>query len=236
MTTPVTLKMKLFLKELWEKEKEWDERIGSEEITTWKGIMTDLNGISSIHLPRFVGNRSSQLLCFCDLSSKAYATAIYLRTIKNNKITVNLAFSKARNAPKKKLTIPRLELKSVLIDLRNLSFVAKAMRLENAEKILWKDSQCVLQWIKNRENTSVIVRNRVTEIINETDVAFRYINTKHNPANIATRRMSTMELKNNKLLWYGPEWLLQDPNEWPQWNTWVAEANSESLKKGERNT
>ena len=60
---------------------------------------------------------------------------------------------------------------------------------------------------------SVFVRNRVTEIINEIDVAFRYINTKHNPADIPTRGMSAKELKNNKLWWCGPEWLLQDPNE-----------------------
>ena len=57
--------MKLFLQELREKEKEWHERLNSEEISTWKGIMADLNGISSIHLPRFVGYGSSQLLCFC---------------------------------------------------------------------------------------------------------------------------------------------------------------------------
>ena len=49
MITPATLKMKLFLQELWKKGKKWDERLSSEEITTWKGIMTDLNGISSIH-------------------------------------------------------------------------------------------------------------------------------------------------------------------------------------------
>ena len=54
--------MKLFLQELLEKEKEWDERLSSDEITTWKGIMADLNGISTVHLPRFEGNGSSQLL------------------------------------------------------------------------------------------------------------------------------------------------------------------------------
>ena len=148
MITPVTLKMKLFLQELWEKGKEWNERLSSEKITTWKGIMTDFNGIFSIHLPRFVGNGFNQLLCFCDSSSKAYATAIYLRTIKDSNIT-GLVFSKARNAPEKKFTIPRLELMSVLTVTRSLRFVAKAMRLENAEKVLWMDSQCVLQWIKN---------------------------------------------------------------------------------------
>ena len=62
MITPGTLKMKLFLQELLEKEKEWDERLSSDEITTWKGIMADLNGISTVHLPRFEGNGSSQLL------------------------------------------------------------------------------------------------------------------------------------------------------------------------------
>ena len=98
-------------------------------------------------------------------------------------------FSKARNALKKKLSIPRLELMSVLTGARSLCFVAKAMKLEKAEKILRTDSQCVQQWIKNRENTSAFVRNRIIEIINETDVAFRYINTKHNPADIHTRNV-----------------------------------------------
>ena len=119
----------------------------------------------------------------------------------------------------------------VLIGTRSLHFRAKAMRLEIAEKTLWTDSQCLLQWIKNRENTSIFVRNRVTEIINETDVVFRYINTKHSPADIPTRGMSINELKNNKLWWYGPEWLLQDPNEWPQWNARLVEANSESVSE-----
>ena len=166
--------------------------------------MTDFSGIFSIHLPRFVGNGFNQLLCFCDSSSKAYATAIYLRTIKDSNIT-GLGFSKARNALEKKFTIPRLELMSVLTVTRSLRFVAKAMRLENAEKVLWMDSQCVLQWIKNWEDTSVFVRNRVTGIINETDVALWHINTKHNPADIPTRGMSAKRLINNKL------W--QDPNE-----------------------
>ena len=135
MITSVTLKMKLFLEELWEKEEEWDERLTSKNVTTWKGIMADMNGISSIHLPRFVGNGSSQLLCFYFSSSKAYATVIYLYTIMNDKITVSLVFSKARNAPKEKITILRLGLMSVLIGSMSLRFVGKVMRLENTAKM-----------------------------------------------------------------------------------------------------
>ena len=70
--------------------------------------------------------------------------------------------------------------------------------------------------MKNGENTSVFARNRMTEVINETYVAFQYINTKQNPADIPARGLSAKELKNYKLRWYGPEWLLQDPNEWLQ--------------------
>ena len=75
---------------------------------------------------------------------------------------------------------------SVLIGTRSLRFAAKPMRLENAEKILWTDSQSVLHWIKSRENTSVFVRNQITEIINETDVASLCINLKQSPADKAT--------------------------------------------------
>ena len=52
--TPVTLKMKLFLKKIMGKGKRRRCKTSSEEITTWKEIMADLNGISSS--PRFVGN------------------------------------------------------------------------------------------------------------------------------------------------------------------------------------
>ena len=54
--------------------------------------MSDLNGISSIYLTRFVGNGSSQLLCFFDRSNKTYGTAMYLHKIKNDEITVSLDF------------------------------------------------------------------------------------------------------------------------------------------------
>ena len=45
MITPVTLKMDMFLQEFGKRKKKIEERRSSEEITTWKGIMTDLDGI-----------------------------------------------------------------------------------------------------------------------------------------------------------------------------------------------
>ena len=119
---------------------------------TWKKMTQDIHKLSSIQIPRFIGNGKSQLLCFCDSSNKAYAAAIYLRVVGSGKVSVNLLLSKSRNAPKRKPTVPRLELMSSLIGVRNLRFVANEMKLNDNEKILWTDSQYVLSWLKQKEN------------------------------------------------------------------------------------
>ena len=119
--------MKIFLQQLSEKDLDWDDSLSDEDKETWHKLIINLNKISSISVPRFIGGTESQLLCFCDLSSKAYATTIYLRTIQDGEVKVNLVFSKSRNAPKKELTIPRLELMATLIGVRSLRFVAKQL-------------------------------------------------------------------------------------------------------------
>ena len=95
--TPSTIAMNLFLPELWGKGREWDEKTSDEEIKRWKEIIGGLEYITDIFILRFVGNGPAQLLCFCDVSNKVYATAVYFRNITDD--TVNLLFSKVRNAP-----------------------------------------------------------------------------------------------------------------------------------------
>ena len=76
-----------------------------------------------VTIPRFIGNSNCQLLCFCDASSKAYASVIYL----SSDAGVNLLFSKAIVAPIKKLGTPRLELLEVPIGVRMLKFVPEQL-------------------------------------------------------------------------------------------------------------
>ena len=191
--------------------------MSDEEIKRWKEIIGGLEYITDIHIPRFVSNGPAQLLCFCDASKKLYATAIYLRNISDG--TVDLLFSKARNAPKwETLTIPRLELLSLLIGVRSLLFVTKTLKVEVTGRILWTDSKCVLQWIKRGGNQSVFVRNRIKEITEKQDINFRYISTKDNPADLLTRGMSSKDLRDSRLWWHGPSWLSEDSQFWPMWN------------------
>ena len=148
----------------------------------WMKLQKDMECISMVTIPRFIGNSNCQLLCFCDASTKAYASVIYL----SSDAGVNLLFSKARVAPIKKLGTPRLEPLAVLIGVRLLKFVQEPLQLPTEKKFIWTDNQCVLHWIMNKKPLT-FVQNRVKEITEIKDIRFRYVGTSQNPADLATR-------------------------------------------------
>ncbi|MEM7375589.1 MAG: reverse transcriptase domain-containing protein [Bacteroidota bacterium] len=249
MMSPTIIKLKIFLQDLWKKDIDWDEPLSEDDREVWLELTKGLNELATIQIPRFIGNEKPQLLGFCDASKKAYATAIYLRTEIDGTPHINLIFAKTRNAPKekkvkpkktkkgkaksqktkKKMTIPRLELMSALIATRALRFIAKELGLNDKQMMLWTDSKCVLDWLKQKDNKDVFVRNRVNEIIKDNDINFRYINTKHNPADIPTKGMTTEELKISDLWWHGPEWLKKSIDQWPTWD--VDQINKDSIER-----
>ena len=98
----------------------WDKPLPMELVTEWKQVLQSLTEISSLKISRFGGNvKGDNQLIFCDASTKAYATVLYLR-LENGQ--TNPLFSKMRLVPKKRkqskhLTIPRLELLGVLIGI-----------------------------------------------------------------------------------------------------------------------
>ena len=105
------------------------------------------------------------------------------------KSTVNLTFSKARIEPKKAMSIPRLELMALLIGIRSSKFVSKEWVWQILKELFGQISN-VLNWLKSKKPSSVFVKNRITEITNQKNIKFRYINTKDNPADPPSRGMS----------------------------------------------
>ena len=144
-------------------------------------------------------NIGYKLLVFCDASKHAYAAAVYL--LQGNAVScrVDLIFSKARLAPNKNTTIPRLELLAALIGVRCLKLVEKELKVPISKMNLWLDSQCVLNWIVSKRTLSTFVENRIREIKENKDKNFRYIPSAENPSDIASRGTSKAELKINKL-------------------------------------
>ncbi|MCP9262491.1 Integrase core domain containing protein [Dirofilaria immitis] len=58
------------------------------------------------------------------------------------------------------------------------------------------------------------VQRRAEEIRNS-HFKLRYLPSHDNPADIATRGISPIRLRYNKLWWNGPHWLEKDPSQWP---------------------
>ena len=146
------MKMRLFLQKLWNKEKDWDDTMDNKAIGKWRQIVEETKELSTTEIPRYTGGKNRQLTCFYDASKDAYATAIYLKTMdEERKSRVNLIFSKARMAPKKAISIPRLQLMALLIGVCSLKFVSKELDLESAQRSIWTDSQFVLNWLKSKK-------------------------------------------------------------------------------------
>ena len=92
--TPTTIKMRLFLHILWAQGKDWDDKMDSKDIEAWRTTIEKTTELSTITVPRYLRCKNPQLICFCDASEKAYATAVYLKTTHTERSDVNLVFPK----------------------------------------------------------------------------------------------------------------------------------------------
>ena len=220
--SPVTLRGKLFLQDLWNLRIAWDKHLTEQDKIQWFAIHKDLKLLANCYFTRHIGldeRRTTryQLLVFCDASKYAYAAVVYLLQEDQDQQRVDLIFSKTRLVPNKTITIPRLELLAALIGTRCMKFVEKELKVEIYQKHIWLDSQCVLNWINSHKALGTFVENRVKEIKADKDIIFHYISTTENPADIASRGASTCELRDDRLWWHGPDWLTQPQQIWPEW-------------------
>ena len=127
-----------------------------------------------------------------------------------------LLYSKMRLAPQKTTSIPRLELLGVVIGVRAITFVHNQLHRHVESQHLWTDSRCVLFWITSPKRMSRFVENRLTTIREHPALTFHYVPTKDNPADLATRGTSALDLRDTSQWWNGPPWLSLTPSAWPQ--------------------
>ena len=206
---------------LWNKHLNWDDTVDDQDMKMWEMIKFDLEQIHDCKLRRCLTTGKNtdkvayKLVCFCDASTRAYAAVIYLvQTNSEGKTSSDLIYSKSRLAPVKSMTIPRLELMGVLIGVRCLNFVKSQLPFSVTTAITLTDSQCVLNWLNSEKDHPTFVKNRISEIRGYEDVIFRYVRSKENPGDIASRGVSLKKLEDNRLWWFGPEWLTKPEQDW----------------------
>ena len=78
--------------------------------------------------------------------------------------------AKARIAPMKGLTIPRLELIAMLISARYADCLMKDLNLHNIAKFYYTDATAPLAWVQRDRQWGVYVWNKVQEIRKLTEI------------------------------------------------------------------
>lgn len=224
LIAPVIVVAKIFMKKVWSTTLGWDDVLPSELCDELFQYIDSLQYITEIKIPRWINtskkNSSIQIHGFSDASTMAYGAALYIRTVdKNEKVHVHLIASKSKVAPKKALTIPRLELCGAHLLSKLLSSVRTGLRhaTVSSENIyLWCDSEVVCYWLRNKKPLKVFVENRVAQIHEATsDTRWRHVRTHENPADLVSRGVTPKDLANNSLWWHGSPWLVLPQEEWP---------------------
>ena len=198
LISPITLRID---------KSEWDDELNDIIKHNFLKFLDDLKNIKQISMSRFIYGAfkkqicNIELQCFCDSLLQVCSSVIYIRVITNLDVRFNLFCSKTKVSPMKEVTVPRLELTSCVLLTKLLQSILKGLSL-NAGSI-------VLYWIKNSKEWKIWVQNRV-DIINKVVKSdnCHYISLLKNPTDIATRECLPNSIVNNKLWWFGPEFLL----------------------------
>lgn len=211
---PFLITGKKVLQEMCHKGIGWDEPLPSDLRPRWESWLNDLPNLGKVQIPRcftppnFGPILRTELHHFSDASSQGYGQCSYIRLMSESKIYCILVMGKARVAPIKIVTIPRLELTAAVISTAVSSMLKEELALRVDREYFWTDSQVVLGYINNEARRfHVFVANRVQRIREASDPRqWYYINTGENPADHASRGLTVEELISSNWL-TGPRFL-----------------------------
>jgi len=222
---PYTTRAKILVQALWINKRGWDDCIENEMLNKWQEWTNELQYLPLVNIPRCYfpicpepDNDKIELHIFCDASERAYGSVAYLR-LQNKEGGIHTSFVMARSrvAPKKQLSMPRLELCGALTGAQLAKLLSTEITLPIHNTVLWTDSTTVLTWIKSEScQYKVFVGTRIAEIQELTSPEnWRYVNSELNPADDITRGKSLKDLSHVCQWTQGPRFLQESTETWP---------------------
>ena len=158
---------------------------------------------------KFATPKHLHLIVFADASAVAIGYVIYLRAIaEDNEIHISFVMGNSKVSPKAATTIPKLELCAAVEATKAAIFVAKELGIALQAMVFYSDSMIVLGYLRNTTKCfSCYVTRRTEYILNLTSVdQWKYVETRDNAADVATRPMTVQQLKDS--FWFtGPPFI-----------------------------
>lgn len=163
---------KIILQELCSMNLNWDDPVPEDNCNAWNIWKDCIQPLEGFRIPRcfkpekFGKIVHSSIHYFSDASEFAYGQATYLRIVnESDRVHVCLVMGKARVAPLKFVSMPRLELTAATLSVKIASLLRQELRLLCVNEYFWTDSEVVLGYLKNQtKRFKVFVANRIEVI------------------------------------------------------------------------
>ena len=185
------MKARLLIKDIWRiSGQKWDDDLPEEIKEQFLEWHSGLHLLGSLKIPRMYFTDPFdriKLHMFGDSSQDYFCTVAFLRARLASTSQTKLAFvfGKARVAPMKSLSIPKLELQVALLATRLKEEILKGLTFKVTDFFMWTDSTTVLQLL-----------NCTDEILESTTTdQWHHILSGDNPADTGTRGISSEALK-----------------------------------------
>lgn len=217
LMSPVTVKGKLLMQSLWKSKIDWDVPVSGKIRAEFQKYIENLQKLQCFALPRCLSSLqnivSKALFGYSDASEEVYSAAVYMRTENAiGEVSSHLICAKTKVGPINGSTIPRMELRAAELLAELLHRVEKILNVNKESVFAFSDSKVVLAWLsKPYDQWKAFVANRVKKIVSvvPSDRWF-YVNTRENPADLATRPKNTEEFLKSDLWFYGPLFMREE--------------------------
>ena len=132
LVAPVVISGRILLQHIWLAGVDWDDSLLTELVKLFACWFEGLKHLSDVDVPRCLSLSGtiikSQLHTFCDASQDAFGAVVYCRhEYASGEISVRLVAARARVAPLKSISIPRLELMGAIRGARLATSAAAVM-------------------------------------------------------------------------------------------------------------
>ena len=183
------VRARLLLEDIWKiSGQTWDDELPEEIRDKFLEWHSGLPLLGQLTIPRSYFTEpvdQIELHMFGDSSQDFFCAVGFLRArlSSSRKTQISFIFSKARVAPMKALSIPKLELQAALLATRLNYDIMTALTVSINHVYMWTDSTTVLRWLNSTEKLRVFVDNRVGEILESTtDDEWHHVLSGDNPA------------------------------------------------------
>ena len=226
---PLLLQAKLLLRATWvETDLGWDDSLPEELSSQWLTFLKSLLSLEDAAFPRSLWPEDEVvglpiLVIFTDGAALAFGAVAYIRwRLASGQFWTRIIMAKGKIAPKKILSIPRMELNGALLGNRLTDFLCKETNFKFEKVYHLVDSSTVLGYVNKEcgvfhpyEGIRIAEVQSSNTFVDGKLEGWAWVSGDLNPADWCTKPRSAEKVAHDSFWKDGPEFLRQEESSWP---------------------